>query len=203
MSESETKVNLNQIKLIARGRVNVDQASEMKVTSELANCIKIENDQRFFDESLATMCIRVTKYIDELSLYSEEQLIARVSLTSETKREKSKNTAVFYDQAKSKRVFKIEYLDQESDELISETKDELVKEWKYRRDERYLSFLDQLKQAINKIDSSLVSIKQANVKTQEELDLEASLKASQDAVKKAREALKKAREARKASKNAS
>jgi hypothetical protein len=173
----------------------------MSVVSTCANVINVESEKRFFDESLAHVCARIVKYVDSLELLDEsDQIVARVScedIDVEEYKQTSKSTAYFADKIDETRKFNVEFLNVETSELESYEVETKVPEWKYRRDERRGTFIDELKKAINKIDDSLVSIKQASTLSQEEIDLKAKIKALNAQAKAARELLKKAAQERK------
>jgi hypothetical protein len=195
-SEAETKIE--SLRLVARGRVNLDFSNELNVISEATNVIRLENEKRFFDETLAHVCARVTKYVDSLELFDQDdQLIVKVTCNSvpreEVKISAKSTTKIYLDKVKSARAFEVVYLSSETNKLETEKIETEVREWKYRRDERRNEFISQLKTAINKVDSNLVALKQASTLSQEEIDLKAEIERDRLALKAKREALKQAK----------
>lgn len=196
----EQKRELTALRLVARGRANIDFSTEMSVVSTCANVLKVENDVRFFDETLAHVCARITKYVDSLELFDNDDLIVKVEC-QKVKREKAKaseksTTLVYLDKMKEQRVFVVSHLDNETQKLETNEIETDVREWGYRRDERRNEFMSQLKDAINKVDETLVSISQSSTVSQEELDLQAEIKQLNAQAKAKREALKTAKKTR-------
>ncbi|MHC4748355.1 MAG: hypothetical protein ACYTFW_00640 [Planctomycetota bacterium] len=201
-AKDKSSKQIDKLTLIARGRVNLDFASELQVTSKADNVIKVEKESRYFDETLAHVCARVTKYVDELELLRGDQLIAKVTCDQvpreKVKINKKSTTEIYLDEVEAARNFTVTYLSSETNKLESETKETKVRSWKYRRDERRNQFIDQLKEAINKVDNTLVSIRQASTMTQEEIDLQAEIKKENEALKAKRKQLANLKADRKA-----